>query len=53
MKHKTDKGLDIVLVAQPCNIDDFIEKNFESYAVAYIYKSTKRNNGNPKRVSDV
>lgn len=53
MKHKTDKDLDIVLVAQPCNIDDFIEKNFESYAVAYIYKNTKRNNGNPKRVSDV
>jgi len=53
MKHKTDKDLDIVLVAQPCNIDDFIEKNFESYAVAYIYKETKRYNGNPKRVSDV
>lgn len=52
MKHKTDKNLDIVLVAQPCNIDDFIEKNFNDYAVAYIEVKKTRKRG-PKKVSDV
>lgn len=53
LRHKADKELNIVLVAQPCNMEDYINKTFDNYIVCHTEKKARGRKPSLRTVNDL
>lgn len=55
LHHKADKKMNIVLVAQPCDMNDYINRTFDNYIVCFCEEKKKKRGRkpSPKTVNDL